>query len=122
MVADLVDIASGRHVPTFGVPVAGLTKLPSIPVAERVGAYYVRLVVVDRPGVFADVAAAFRDEAVSMESVLQRGRDDKANVNVVIITHETKEAALVRALKKLEANAAVVETPHMIRIERFPAP
>ena len=122
VVADLVDIASGRHVPTFGVPVAGLTKLPSIPVAERVGAYYVRLVVVDRPGVFADVAAAFRDEAVSMESVLQRGRDDKANVNVVIITHETKEAALVRALKKLEANAAVVETPHMIRIERFPAP
>ncbi len=122
VVADLVDIASGRHVPTFGVPVAGLTKLPSIPVAERVGAYYVRLVVVDRPGVFADVAAAFRDEAVSMESVLQRGRDDKANVNVVIVTHETKEAALVRALKKLEANAAVVEPPHMIRIERFPAP
>jgi homoserine dehydrogenase len=122
VVADLVDIASSRHVPTFGVPVAALKKLPSIPVAERVGAYYVRLVVVDRPGVFADVAAAFRDESVSMESVLQRGRDDKANVNVVIVTHETKEAALVRALKKLEANAAVVEPPHMIRIERFPAP
>ncbi len=122
VVADLVDIASGRRVPTFGVPVAALKKLPSVPVTDRVGAYYVRLVVTDRPGVFADIAAAFRDEVVSMESVLQRGRDEKASVNVVIITHDTKEAALTRALKKLEANAAVVEPPHMIRIERFPAP
>jgi homoserine dehydrogenase len=122
VVADLIDIAAGRKVPTFGLPVSALKKLPPIPIADRQGAYYVRLVVMDRPGVFADVAAAFRDESVSMESVLQRGRDDKSNVNVVIITHETKEAALSRALKKLEANSAVVEPPRMIRIEKFPAP
>jgi homoserine dehydrogenase len=77
----------------------------------------VRLLVVDRPGVFADIAVAFRDEAVSMESVLQRGRN-AANVNVVIITHKTQEAALLRALKRLQANAALVEPPHMMRIER----
>jgi homoserine dehydrogenase len=122
VVADLVDIAAGRRVPTFGVPATALRKLPTVPVAKRVGAYYVRLVVVDRPGVFADIAAAFRDEAVSMESVLQRGRNANANVNVVIVTHDTEEGPLVRALKKLEANAAVVEPPNMIRIERFPAP
>jgi homoserine dehydrogenase len=122
VVADIIDIACHRKVPTFGVPVGALKKAKAIPVADRVGAYYVRLVVVDRPGVFADVAAAFRDESVSMESVLQRGRNEKANVNVVIVTHETREAALVRALKKLEANAALIEPPHMIRIERFPAP
>jgi homoserine dehydrogenase len=122
VVADIIDIACHRKVPTFGVPVSVLKKAKAIPVADRVGAYYVRLVVVDQPGVFADVAAAFRDESVSMESVLQRGRNEKANVNVVIVTHETKEAALVRALKKLEANAALIEPPHMIRIERFPAP
>ncbi|MSO99095.1 MAG: homoserine dehydrogenase [Rhodospirillaceae bacterium] len=122
VVADLIDIASNRRVPTFGVPVAALKKLKTVPVAERVGAYYVRLVVLDRPGVFADIASAFRDASVSMESVLQRGRNANAQVNVVIITHDTQEASLVRALQKLEANAAVVEPPHMIRIERFPAP
>lgn len=122
VVADIIDIAAGRRVPTFGVPVGALKKAQAVSVADRIGAYYVRLVVVDRPGVFADVAAAFRDEAVSMESVLQRGRNEKANVNVVIVTHDTKEASLVRALKKLEANAALIEPPHMIRIERFPAP
>ncbi len=37
------------------------------------GAYYIRLMVVDRPGVIADVAAALRDEEVSMEAMIQRG-------------------------------------------------
>ncbi|MBL8631463.1 MAG: homoserine dehydrogenase [Rhodospirillaceae bacterium] len=122
VVADIIDIASGRKVPTFGVPASVLTKSKIVPISERVGAYYVRLVVVDQPGVFADIAAAFRDESVSMESVLQRGKNENAQVNVVIITHDTQEAPLLRVFKKLEANKAVVEPPHMIRIERFPAP
>ncbi len=118
VVADLMDIATGRRVPPFGIPVGALKKIPSVPVAEHVGEYYVRLLVADRPGVFADIAIAFRDESVSMESVIQRGRN-AANVNVVIITHETQEAPLLRALKRLQANAALVEPPHMMRIEKF---
>jgi len=117
VVADLMDIACGRKVPTFGIPVGALKAIPNVPVAAHVGEYYVRLLVVDRPGVFADIAMAFRDESVSMESVLQRGRN-AANVNVVIITHETQEAPLLRALKRLQANAALVEPPHMMRIEK----
>ena len=117
VVADLMDIAAGRRVPTFGVPVDQLKTLPSVPVDQHVGEYYVRLLVVDRPGVFADIAGAFRDENVSMESVLQRGRTANANVNVVIITHKCQEANLLRALKRLQANAALVEPPHMMRIE-----
>ncbi len=119
VVSDLMDIAAGRRVPTFGIPAAQLKKLPSVPLDQHVGEYYVRLLVVDRPGVFADIAGAFRDESVSMESVLQRGRTANANVNVVIITHECQEANLLRALKLLQANAALVEPPHMMRIENL---
>lgn len=119
VVADLIDIAAGRRVPTFGIPASQLQKLVSVPLDQHVGEYYVRLLVVDRPGVFADIAGAFRDESVSMESVLQRGRTQNANVNVVIITHNTQEANLLRALKRLQANAALVEPPHMMRIENL---
>jgi homoserine dehydrogenase len=119
VVSDLIDIACGRRVPTFGVPVAALKAMPTLPLDQHVGEYYVRLLVVDRPGVFADIARAFADESVSMESVLQRGRSVNANVNVVIITHQTQEAALLRALKRLQANAALVEPPHMMRIENL---
>ncbi len=119
VIADIMDIAAGRRAPTFGVPVAELKALSMVPVDRHVGEYYVRLLVADRPGVFADIAMAFRDESVSMESVLQRGRNVNVNVNVVIITHEAQESAVLRALKRLEANAALVEPPHMMRIENL---
>ena len=73
VVADLIDIARGRSQPTFGVPAGDLKKLPASPMARHRGAYYIRLMVVDKPGVIADVTAALRDEEVSLESMLQRG-------------------------------------------------
>ena len=81
------------------------------------GAYYIRLMVVDRPGVFADVAAALRDEEVSMEAILQRTRAPGEAVPVVMTTHDTEEAAMNRTLARFAALDTVVEPPLMIRIE-----
>src|SRR5262249_14977242 len=74
VVADLLDIAAGRGGPVFAVPAAALERRPAAPMARHIGTYYVRLMVVDRPGVLADVTAALRDEQVSMEAMIQRGR------------------------------------------------
>jgi homoserine dehydrogenase len=117
--ADLVDIAAGRRVAPFGVPTANLHTLPGVPIERHQGAYYIRLMVLDQPGVIADVAAALRDEQVSMESMIQRGRAPGEAVPVVLTTHITVEAAMRRALKKIEALDTVLEPPHMIRIEDF---
>jgi homoserine dehydrogenase len=117
--ADLVDIAAGRHGAPLGVPTANLRALPGVPIERHQGAYYIRLMVVDQPGVIADVAAALRDEQVSMESMIQRGRAPGEAVPVVLTTHVTVEAAMRRALKKIEALDTVLEPPHMIRIEDF---
>ena len=81
------------------------------------GAYYIRLMVVDKPGVIADVAAALRDEEVSLESMLQRARSPGEPVPVVLTTHETEEAAMRRALDRIAALGSVVEAAHVIRIE-----
>jgi homoserine dehydrogenase len=117
VVADLIDIARGRTLPTFSVPAAQLKRLPPSPMERHRGAYYVRLMVVDRPGVIADVAAVLRDEQVSLESMLQRGRAPDEVVAVVLTTHDTDEAAMRRALDRIAALRTVVEPPHMIRIE-----
>jgi homoserine dehydrogenase len=119
IVADLVDIARGRTLPTFSVPAEKLQRVPTIPMTRHRGAYYIRLMVVDQPGVFADVAAALRDHDVSMEAVLQRGRDPGEPVPVVMTTHDAEEAAVRRVLEQIEALNAVVEPPRMIRIEPF---
>ena len=115
--ADLVDIAAGRRVAPFGIPTADLRAIPGIPIERHHSAYYIRLMVVDQPGVIADVAAALRDEQVSMESMIQRGRAPGEAVPVVMTTHITVEAAMRRALKRIVALDTVLEPPRMIRIE-----
>jgi homoserine dehydrogenase len=117
VVADLVDIAAGRFVPTFGVPAASLETLPGAPMERHHGAYYIRLMVVDQPGVIADIAAALRDQQVSMESMIQHGRAPGEAVPIVLTTHDTVEAAMQRALEAIGKLATVLEPPRMIRIE-----
>ncbi len=73
--------------------------------------------VLDQPGVIADIAAALRDERISVEAMLQRGRSPDEAVPVVITTHETEDAAMVRALARIDALDAVLEPPRRIRIE-----
>ncbi|NYZ12289.1 homoserine dehydrogenase [Azospirillum sp. RWY-5-1] len=119
VVADIVDIARGCRTATFGVPVDRLSRLEPLPMSARQGAYYVRLMVVDRPGVIADIAAAMRDENVSMEQMLQRGRAPDEGVPVVLTTHDTDEASMQRALAVIAAQQSVLEPPRMIRIESF---
>ncbi|MBB4284730.1 homoserine dehydrogenase [Roseospira goensis] len=119
VVADLMDLAAGRGAPTFGVPADRLVGSPAATIDTHVGAYYVRLMVVDRPGVFADIATALRDAQVSMESILQRGHDPGETVPVVMTFHRTVEAAAKRALERIARIDAVVEPPCMIRIEAF---
>ncbi|MGO4127990.1 homoserine dehydrogenase [Inquilinus sp. YAF38] len=117
VVADLVDLARGLKVPVLGIPAAQLERAVVLPMDHRRGAYYLRLMVVDRPGVIADVAAAMRDQQISVESLLQRGRSPGDAVPLVIVTHETDEAAMARLLAALGALDAVLEPPHVIRIE-----
>jgi homoserine dehydrogenase len=117
--ADLIDIARGCRTPTFGVPVGALKALPAAPMAARKGAYYMRLTVVDRPGVLADVSAALRDEQVSVEQMIQPGRAPGETVPMVMTLHDTDEAAMERAVARIGALDAVVEPPRIIRIEHL---
>ena len=117
VVADLVDLARGLRLPVFAVPAEELAPAATAAMDRHVGPYYLRLMVVDRPGVIADVAAALRDERISMESMIQRGRSPGEAVPVVLTTHETEEAAMSRALSRIGTLGAVVEPPRMIRIE-----
>ena len=119
VVADIIDITADRKTPTFGIPVDKLKTITPVPVEEHIGCYYVRLSVRDLPGVIADVSATFRDEAISIESLLQRGRAPEEAVSVVLTTHEVKEAALLRALSVIEKFDHNVAEPRMIRIAKL---
>ena len=86
---------------------------------EHVGAYYVRLMVRDEPGVIADISAALRDERVSLEAVIQRSRSQEEAVPVVLTTHDTIEESMRRAMTRIGALQSVMEEPCVIRIEEM---
>ena len=117
VVADLIDIARGTAAPPFAVPVSELSDHNLRPMELREGAYYVRLIVRDQPGVLADVARVFSEEGVSIESVLQRGRDPESTVPLILTTHETSEAAMMDVRGRLSGLSDVVDEPALIRIE-----
>ncbi len=119
VVADIVDIARGIRLPAFSLPAARLASLPTVPIEAREGAYYIRLMVVDKPGVIADVCAALRDQNVSVESMIQRARAPGEPVPVVMTTHDSVEVSVRRAIAQIEALGSVVEPAHLIRIEEL---
>jgi homoserine dehydrogenase len=117
VVADIADIAKGLTLPVLGVPSAALQALPPAPMEHHYGAYYFRLMVVDQPGVLADVAACLRDHEVSIEALIQRARNPLEPVPIVLTTHETREAQMTGALARIAALPTVLEPPRLIRIE-----
>ncbi|NQW01122.1 MAG: homoserine dehydrogenase [Rhodospirillales bacterium] len=117
VVTDLIDIARGLRVPAFGIATHTLKEPVTVPMSDHRGPYYAHLIVVDKPGVFAEFAACLRDHNVSMEQVLQQSRDPGEPVDVVMTVHETRESDMVNCLEDIAKIEAVVAPPTMIRIE-----
>tara|TARA_Y100001934_G_C12383525_1_gene794117 strand:+ start:3115 stop:4407 length:1293 start_codon:yes stop_codon:yes gene_type:complete len=117
VVSDIVDIATGRFVYAFGVPTSSLVAPTTALLDDHSGSYYVRLMVDDQPGVFAEIAAELAKHKISIEGVIQRSRSETEAVPVVMTTHETSEAAIQKVLSAFDALDAVREKPHVIRIE-----
>ncbi len=117
VVGDLIDLARGAAVKPFGVPASSCLALDSTPPEARLSNWYIRLQVVDQPGVVADISAILRDENISIESMLQHGRSRTDSVPVIITTHEIDEAAMRRAVAKMLHVKTVKEEPCLMRIE-----
>lgn len=117
VVADIVDVARGANGPCFGVPAAELSALtPALPDSRR-AAFYLRFAVLDMPGVLAEIAGRLAESGVSIESMIQRGRSPGEPVAIVMITHESPEPAVARALKVIAASDKVLGNPCMIPME-----
>jgi homoserine dehydrogenase len=124
VIADIVDIARGVRLPTFGVPAAQLARPTRAPMGLHEGGYYIRLSVIDRPGAAAAIATRMAEQGISLKSIVQRGRAPDLDrpgadpVAVVLITYATTEAALRSALDAIEADGHIDGAPQVIRIER----
>jgi homoserine dehydrogenase len=117
VMADLVDLARGHVQLAFTVPAESLKRISPSPVDHRVGAYYLHLTALDKPGVMAVIAEDLAEEGVSLESIIQRGAEHRETVPIILVTHECRESVMKRALARIDAHDSIVQPPRMIRIE-----
>jgi len=85
--------------------------------------YYLRIPVLDRPGVFAKIAESFAAHNVSIFSVVQRGGMDASrgtegadNVNLVVVTHAALEADMRATLADIAQTNVTAGEPTLIRV------
>jgi homoserine dehydrogenase len=117
VIADIVEAASGAPSPVFGRPAASLAKLDPADGKQAISSWYLRFEVLDVPGVLAAIAGNLSEAGVSIESMIQRGRAPGEPVAIVMITHETSQASVERALKAIGASDKVRARPCMIPME-----
>ncbi len=86
-----------------------------IPFGDVPTKWYLRLEVEDRPGVLAQVAAAFGNAGVSIKSVWQEGEGSEALL--LIVTHRAQEAAQQEAARHLRDVDALRNVASVIRVE-----
>jgi homoserine dehydrogenase len=123
VVSDLIDLARsvrlGLHnrVPPLG-SVQGLeTRRPVKPMADIVTNYYIRFAALDRPGVLSQVSGILGKYHISIAAVIQKGREVKGAVPIVMITHEAREANMRQALNEIDALPVVSPPTILYRIE-----
>jgi len=123
VVADIIDIARGASRLPFGVPASELRPHREAPKKAHEGGFYVALELHDRPGAVAAIAGLLADQQISIESIVQRGKQEKdtprATAPFILITHNTLETAMRAALARIEKDGHVASPPRMIRIERL---
>ncbi len=115
VVADIIDIARGLIIPTFGIPATSL-KLAPRATSGVDAAFYLRFSLSDRPGALGLVATALGNHGISINRMRQYGHDSTV-APVLIVTHATARANLDAALKDIAKIDVSLAPPVAIRIE-----
>jgi homoserine dehydrogenase len=127
VVGDIVDVArnilkgSSGRVPPQAYQAHSVRRLPLQDIAEVVRKYYLRFQVLDQPGVLAAIAGILGQHAISIESVIQKGRGHEpgAAVAVVMMTHEAQERSVRTALHAIQTLACIQGETVCVRVEEI---
>jgi len=115
VMSDVLDLARGLRLNTFGQAATGLVKSQPATTATK-APFYLRLQLLDKPGALAKVASVMGDAGVSIDRMRQYGHDAE-QAPVLIVTHKTTRAAIDQILKDFAKTRVVEGQPVALRIE-----
>ena len=116
VLADIVDFANGTKLYPFGRKAKDLkSNFKSIGYKDKLR-FYLRLNVVDKSGVLADLTSIFKDHDLSIESFIQRLNQEDKTADLIIITHEANNLVLDKALQSIIKLDGVIKEPVCLSI------
>jgi len=126
VIADLVDVTRmhtadpQNRVPHLAFQPDAMADLPILPMDEITTSYYLRLRVVDKPGVLADITRILADEAISIDAVIQKEPGEgETQTDLILLTHQTREKRINAAIGKIEALGVVAGKVTKLRLEEL---
>nr|WP_314705831.1 homoserine dehydrogenase [uncultured Comamonas sp.] len=134
VIADLVDIARLHGAdPAYSVPALAFQshtlaaaghELPVLAMADVVTSYYLRIRVADEAGVLAKITTLLANAGISIDAVIQREADEvggegSTQTDLIILTHDTREGDMNKALAEIQALSTVLTPITRIRKEEL---
>ena len=126
VIADLVDVtrmhtADPEHrVPHLAFQPDQLSAIPFLPMGEVQTSYYLRMRVLDRPGVLADITRILADREISIDAMIQKEPPEgEERADIILLTHVTVEKNAVAAIAAIEALPTVSGSVVRIRLEEL---
>ena len=126
VVADLVDVTRmhtadpEQRVPHLAFQPDRMSDLPILPMDEVETSYYLRLRVLDRPGVLADITRILADQSISIDAMVQKEpAEGEEKVDIIMLTHLTIEKSINDAIKRIESLPVVSGKVTRIRLEEL---
>ena len=127
VVADIIDVVRvlttdpGNRVPHLAFQPESLSDTPILPIEDIETAYYLRISASDETGVLANITSILADNGISIDSMLQKEHDDDNLSTIIIITHNTIEKSMNKALEQIHALDVVENEVIRIRLEHLDA-
>lgn len=126
VIADLVDITRlhtadpDHRVPYLAFQPGAMQDTPVLPIADVITAFYLRLQVADQAGVLARITGILADHDISIDALLQReSAEGEAQTDVIILTHDTVEGEMDKAIAQMQALPTVLAPIVKIRKEEL---
>jgi homoserine dehydrogenase len=124
VVADIIDVALGNSATTFRqlhLKPRNETAPLIDKISNLVSRFYIRMMVRDQAGVFAQIGKILAHEEISISGIIQHeGRGPANTIPVVMTTHPTQQSRVTAALKDLQFLDTVCGKPVCIRIVDIP--
>ena len=126
VIADLVDVArlidtdATHRVPYLAFQHDKIGTEPVLSIDDVETSYYLRLRVDDKPGVLADITRVLADNNISIDAMLQKEPEEgEAQTDIILLTHETIEKNVKRAIAAIEAQPTTGAKVVLLRLENL---